>query len=471
MAFTDDIIGMIILVLVVIIASSLVAVKILRSEGSSAESRNEAFLEDHYTTAVDAFFHMSDNMTRKPFNVVLGDYYIEGKYIGARDDPELLKAQVESVLDSIFGKGNYYTNISPVISGSTISFVIDGAPSLDNERARLAKQLPGFYVKLNELFAGSNIPKTNIYLLTEKSQQEACAQFPSTVNCEALDFDKLYLSESSRFEIGPPTYGYTYDQWVSKETYVGTKMPHIVYNADWVAGMYYAASEFINEQEGQSAGLSLNIVIPVSDKLSTNSIADECFNQNDINDYVPCALCNSDCAVERSKTYITDNNIQKLKDSNTLVMPVHTSKCRYIFDPVYNDFIKKTNYNQKYPKPFCTGTNPACGGCSPSTTYTDYDNFCFHSNCYPEVIEQMQELADKTSGEFFDLDTIDNLPNEIADLLKEKIDSYPLEFGVYDDNRTRYVFDRNILLPNSMLIKMNLIVYRDFYKEMEVGDN
>ncbi|MFH0870296.1 MAG: hypothetical protein V1866_04540 [archaeon] len=478
MAFTDDLIGMILVVIIVIVASVIFSTDILRSNASELESRSETYLQDYYSTSVDAFLHMRDDFSGRPFNVVLGDYYLKGKYVGNLSDPGLLKNQTERYLDAIFGADNYYMNITPIQSSSVVSFVFDGSESIQQEREYFAGRMQDLVIGLNDIFEGRSEPEVKVYILSKEPTEDVCFDFPPEM-CEAVGFNELYYN-NNHFQVLPPGFGRaTFEDWRSDypKPYAADALEYF-FAADWIAGTLYATGKYLDRPD-DAQGFSIHIVIPVSDKLSTNSIADECYNQSERDNYLACALCKEDCPVERSSRYATSEITAKLTDSRTFVVPVQTKKCRFWYDPSRFNYIARSPYidslglsvprNPPLPSPICTQT--ACVGCKPGLGVSDYYDYCFHTACHQEVTKEMKFFAENTGGKYLDRDNITDLPKAILDLVEEKVSKYPLQFGVYDPQRTRYVFQRKILLPNNVMIDLNLIVYRDLSAEAEgAGD-
>jgi len=467
MPLTDDIVAIIILVIVLILASVLFTQKIITSETASATSKHEAFLEDYYSTAINSFMHLTDNITHKQFNVVLGDYYLLGRYIGNPHDPALLKHQVEAALNNTLGQNNYYMNLTPVMTKSIISFVIDGSDSLSNERKILGSGMQTFISNLNQIFIIP--PEIKIYILTDKPETTMCAPFPDiqSLNCKAVGFDELY--SQGHFDVQPPSFGHgSYAEWEQNNPYT-LNYKYFFFSADWVAGTIYATKKFIDEGY-QRAGLSLNIVIPVSDKLSTNSIATECFNLEDRSDYIVCSLCNNDCssAAARSRTYLNEDTYTFLNNHNTIVIPLQSTRCSFNYDPSWN-YLQPSDYTNQYvsitkgfPVTPDLCSKPGCAGCSPGPP----GEFCFHKNCEGEVTAQMNELATRTGGQLFNMEDISgDLAAQLSNIIEDAVNNYYLEFGSFDPERQRYVIERNILLPSSVTTKMSLVVYKDPYED------
>ncbi len=472
MALIDDVISFVIIVLIILIGAIFITNKTITRGVDTIKEKSNEFTEQSYSTTLNTFMNVDEKATGLPHNILLGNYMSDGKRVYQVKNATFdLKLALEQELDKLYGSGMYYSRIHRQINSLFVTFVFDGSDSLQDERIEIGLKLDYIEKGINEFFGDQDIKiNSQIYILSEKSTSQMCSVFSpeQQVNCEALSFNKTYSNGVAK----APTFGFpTFKDWLNSDPYVKNNLG-LFAEGDWIAGIAYANNKYMEYATSQNIENSLHIIIPIDDELSTSSVSDTCFKikneAKSLTDYTACALCDDKCPVERSNTYLKPvTNL--MVNSSTVVIPVYSFSCSFKYNPIWNQFTQ-TDFNKVYAKlPTTYGSiceDPKCKGCDPDPK-GNLSAFCFHTNCQDFITTQMSYIANATFGELVDITDASQLPERIIEKINKSLQKFSFEIGILDTERTRYVFEREVLLPSYAKGKFNLWVYTELFEDKE----
>lgn len=512
MTLVENIVGTIMVLFFFLIAGMIITANITKTTKENIEAKEMSFFDDQYANNVNSLLLISERNTRKPMANLLGSaLYYRNNTFNFRNQTVNITAQFEELLDAVFGKGKYYMLIRPQVKEIGLKFIIDGSPSLDDERQELADNL---HLIVQEAAKGDKTVDVAIYIL--KDDIEICGKFfpgPSlwdgirqklgmadtklVGSCETIhgeesnkDGDYIYVVEEEHdyrqeFGINAP---YTLEQF--RQT--GRELAEF-YESDWASGSAFASNE-ANER----IFALVNILFPMSEELAGSSKPDECLletswrssSKADEGRRFFCDTCWQSCDLdgnsltpteERSKNLIV-NATNFIVSNNHIVNPILATGCNFQAERdvdvwrgrnlAYND----NNLGGRVVNPrdtidagilgnsFCRDTN--CGGCSIKSGVADqtqfYKNVCFHSNCQNfELENQMRLMADATGGNVIKLEDLDSLTYEVRQSINRNLENIKIELGVKRNESERYVFHRVLPLPKEQrFADFSLFVYK-----------
>ncbi len=469
MALLEDILGMIMLIFFLVIGGIFLTIQITSDQLGQVDEEIKDYLHDYYSTSMNGFMNMREEISGAPVHIIIGDYISKGTttLTGKEGRTIAVDEALEGILNEFYGQGNYYMKLTQEYTDTTISFVFDGSDSNRIEKMIVGENLESIRDRVNLIFEDSGAEvNINLYVLSENPAEEVCDVFGEHKDlCEVINAATLYDEESHLRVIDP------FDGLTGKQA----EIRHYV-ESDWMGGTIHAEREFRKKiVAGDAEEYNIHIVIPVFDQLSTSSISDECFEIDrgpaaSLSDYIVCRLCVEDCPVERSRSQMQETiDFFVERNGNSIIMPVFSFDCNLRYRYWYNNLnpVDYRDYVIGTPSPTMCHLN-SCAGCRPpregdriipSTNPDEYENVCFKTQCQYYIEQQMEELSTATGGSPINIINVQDLPALVVDQIDNVFAERELIIGTRQDDRTRYVFERNIILPTLGSVDVRLLAY------------
>ena len=460
MSVTENVMGGVIVMFIFLIAGAIVLHNLTEHTVERVEITKNKYLEEAYSSDFNAVLQATEPTTMRSFSDLLTDslYYRQDNLTFGNTTIDAQEF-FTTTLDAAVGEGRYYLEIKPKIIEVSLNFVIDGSNSLQDERTRLAEELPGIIegVKKKIYETGEEIVVANVYILGNKydlKDRQKCDIYNTDradITCYIIGAEELYTPPDDfnnetydvnskeqykiEFNVTAPYSDVNYVRNIRK---AGEKD---YYEADWGAGVAYASAH--------NKGLAkLVVLFPVSDELSTSSIPDSCFDISDIPRQKMCDLCNTNCPAERSAKSV-ELALNVAKANGHIVNPIYSFNCDYDYKPMFNTYFEIVNGHST--SNVCSEST--CGGCSMN------NGVCFHPDCEQVILEQMNHVASETFGNVINLADIQNLVYDISTAIDDNIEEYKFKVGEEYDHATRYVSERSLPLPNKLMTDAKLFIY------------
>lgn len=460
MSVTENVMGGVIVMFIFLIAGAIVIHNLTEHTVNKVELTKNKYLEEAYSSDFNAVLQATEPTTMRSFSDLLTNalYYREDNLTFGNRTIDTKKF-FQSTLDAAIGEGRYYLEIKPKIIEVSLNFVIDGSNSLQDERDKLADELPGIIhgVKKKIYETGEEVVVANVYILGNKydlKDRQKCDNFNTDradITCYIIGADDLYAapedSADETYDVNNKeqykidfnvTAPYTDVNYVRNIRKAGEKD---YYEADWGAGVAYASAH----NKGMA---KLVVIFPVSDELSTSSIPDACFHISDIPRQKMCDLCNTDCPAQRSADSV-GKGLAVAKANGHIVNPIYSFTCDYDYKSMFNTYFEIVN--GRATNNVCAELT--CGGCSVQ------GGVCFHPDCEGAILEQMNNIADETFGKVINLADIQNLVYDISTAIDDNIEEYKFKVGSEYEHATRYVSERSLPLPNKLMTDAKLFIY------------
>jgi hypothetical protein len=470
MALLEDVLGIIFIVFFMIIAIVFISTALVTDQTLSIEKEQQDYLFDYYSTSVNSFMNLRDQFSNVPVHIIIGNYIGRGERVVLGDNGTSLNVTdlLEDLLDNFFGKDNYYAEIRQDYTNTTLSFVFDGSDSNRKEKIIIGERLQDILDSVNAIFEGYGVSATaNLYVLSERQEIEACKDFGNhSDTCTIINSSAIYGDDSSPIVERPIRHSLT--------NYRALDSHYL--ESDWLGGIVHAEKLFRRELIGvDEREEDVHIVIPVFDQLSSSSISDDCFHiasTENLGNYVICRLCHPECPTNRTEAQLnTTVNYFLERNRNSLVLPVFSFTCnfRYFYD--WNGINPRDPFDQFMPPSIasgetichydgCTGCSPASGNdFIPSTNNTLYQNVCFKDYCQEAIWNQMNRIAEPTGGSPVNIANTNEIASQITENLENAFEMRKLIIGEKYPQRTRYVFETSITLPNLGKAEVYLQVY------------
>ena len=467
MALLEDIVSMIIVVFVLLIVGSMIAGTLFTERASNLENEQTRYLEDYYATSVNNFVNYRESNTGLPVHVLIGNYISRGeeRVVSLDGDIINIEEELDDVLREFYGENNYYMTVRQDYVDTTLSFVIDGSDSVRIEREIIGEEIGNILEFVSTMFGDAEAEVTGkVYILEGIDDKDLCDDFPTDiVSCERITHSGLYGDSDDVLEMIPD---------------FGEPQNTHYLQSDWISGSLLAEKNFREDLEGSGVQEEVHIMIPVFDQVSSSSVPDVCFDESNP-DYTICRLCHEeegeDCsAVERNaENLVNVTNFINERTPNSVVMPVFSFDCNFQDFFVWKQYSPGEDYEQ-----YMSGVEglaadeslcslDSCGACDldgdlspvPEEDEDMYSNVCFRSSCQQDIEDQMQYIASNTGGLSVSIDDREDITDIIAETIEDVFDERRIEFGVQDPDRTRYVFERTIVLPSLGDTQVYLQVY------------
>ena len=484
MGAVEDIMAAVILMFIFLIGGIIYMTSFAQDAAGGMGVKRDVFFDDSYINNLNNMLKITEPVSGRSMGVLMADaVYYRNDTLVFNDEPINVTQRIDELLNMSFGHARYFLEVKPRIIEVSMNFIIDGSDSLTDERQQLADNLLTIILrvekKLNETNAGyrykvamtKNPVQANIYILGEKA--ELCEVFDTMhdprnlVRCQVIGSRELYLRNATanasttfinntRYNLDAflayynmtPPFGF---EWVADNT--SYYAPEIEYfSADYGYGTAYA-SNF----DARMTLSHMTLLFPMSDELSTSSIADECFlirqGMNAWGAWVDCSLCRDDCPAERSLTSIT-KGIEVARDNSHIINPIFSFSCDYNYLSDYN-----IAYDMHHGS---SGTTNACSLAACEGCELDSEgNVCFHPQCSQITLSHMEQMANATSGKVINLADIATMDINITDTINENIEQYALRIGMRLEHAQRDVVEVTQPLPNGELVDIRLWVYKN----------
>lgn len=511
MTLVENIIGTIMVLFFFLIAGMIITANITKTTKENIEAKEMSFFDDQYANNVNSLLLISERNTKKSMANLLGSaLYYRNNTFNFRNQTVNITAQFEELLDAVFGKGKYYMLIRPQVKEIGLKFIIDGSPSLDDERQELSDNL---HLIVQEAAKGNKTVDVAIYIL--KDDTEICGKFfpsPSlwdgirqklgmadtklvgsceTIHGEESNMDDSYIYAVQQERDYRQQFGINAPYTLAQFSGTGRDLEEF-YESDWASGSAFASNE-ANER----IFALVNILFPMSEELAGSSKPDECLletswrssSKADESRRFFCDTCWQSCDLDASTDTATEARSSKLVvnatnfivSNNHIVNPILATGCNYQAERSVNVWRgRNLAYNdpnlggQVVPvrntiadilgNSFCRDTN--CRGCGIKPGVTDqtqfYQNVCFHPNCQNfELENQMKIMADATSGNVIKLSDLDSLTYQVRQSINRNLENIKIELGVKRNESERYVFHRVLPLPKEQrFADFSLFVYK-----------
>ena len=465
---TDSIVGMLILIIAIVAIGVVVTGSITKNSVRDVEQDRNVLFEERTDTAIDAVFASTEDQTGMSISELIGE-----SMFTLRTDVQIGNITVPIVeetrerLDTVFGQGNYYVTLKPIIKGVNLMFVLDSSESVTVERDTIADNLAFIQTTIEERIQVIGDEKvTTQILILPTTQDTPCPTFddlqlPDTT-CEQLTDISLYAPLLEKGWERPGFGAGTYNDWASTTHYAGIESFAL---SDWGAGTATAALRYQSDAYLQNT-VNLNLIFPLSDELSTTSKAKTCFNKFTDEEWFICQMCDGTCPTARSLQSISQA-INITQQTKSLVFPIYSFNCDYNYVPEWNRISLSSNtyihsFNDQgsiplddFPAESWCSQN-ACPGC------TEIGNdFCFHDNCQPILQNHMELIANATNGSVFNVNDASEIPDNILTAFDRATASYNFEIGYEDEQRDRFVYEKIVPLPNGAFGRVSLWVYTE----------
>ena len=203
MTVTENVMGGVIVMFIFLIAGAIVVHSLTEHTVDRIDLTKNKYLEEAYSSDFNAVLQATEPMTMRSFSDLLTDalYYRQDNLtFGNRtiNTKEFFK----STLDAAIGEDRYYLEIKPKIIEVSLNFVIDGSDSLQDERDKLAEELPGIIegVKKKIMETGEEVVVANVYILGNKydlKDRQKCDLFNTDradITCYVIGAEEMYAA-------------------------------------------------------------------------------------------------------------------------------------------------------------------------------------------------------------------------------------------------------------------------------------
>lgn len=474
---TDSILNSVVLIVIVLALAVIVTTITLQNMRFGGELESNAFLEEQTNIAIDSF--LVSTVSGESIRSLLGRAMLDLRInLSVNETTINLINESEKRLDIMFGKDNYYFELTPVIKGVNLMFVFDISASTESEIEVIKDNLELIQEEIQEFVrsqgTGDEDVSIQIFMLPGppgRCQSINSLNLPNT-ECFPLASEIMYDELLEKGWTFPDFGSGSYENW-QRLTHYATRDSFA--QSDWAAGTAYAALFFENDPFLQNQA-NINFIFPMSDELTTSSKADECFNLETISEFIVCQLCEDGCtqgssANTRSQMMIDQTAIiLDSLETTSRVFPIFSVECNFRYEAGYNQFSFSEN---PYINSFIDGaafssaeapevtwcSQDSCSACEQQES--DMDSFCFQNECWATLQNHMAQLAQGSDGEIINVNDVSTIPTQILDSFSETVDAFNFTVGVRDESRERFVHEKIIRLPNGFLNKITLWVYRD----------
>jgi hypothetical protein len=479
----DKILSIVLILVVLLVGGLLLFNGVFSGTSSEQQLKRQSYEQLYSQTLFRAVLDTNEQSTGATYDSLLSAAVNRLNTTIRIGDKELdVRAAFSSTFDSLLGTGNYYLRVQPALRGVAVSYVLDGSPSLAEQRRVIRDSLTNTFADLHQLLGGNASIYITIYVLGKTG----CDEFQNVpdITCSQLRYDELY-SALIRHSLSPAVVaGFaSYSRWAASQHFAD---PSFLADSDWASGVAYASFRFKEDPDlaFQRATTNLHVIVPLADELSSSSKADTCFTKANATDWQFCALCDNTCPVSRSETLARQANAV-VRENGDYVIGVYTVDCTYDYNESINGFTTNEYICSFADSPKPTGCNPlingfygpgninwcqqnACGGCKPPIPNIDYVPFyancpgtgcyCFHKACKAALEQHMGILANGT-GQVLALTNLDLLKTIIQNHVTSLVTSFNFEIGVKNETRQRYIASDHVTLANGQEIKVELWVY------------
>jgi len=444
-----------------IIAGTALFSEVSRQGLEKAESKQLFFRADREETNLNALLQAEEPESGLPMSVMLGKALMSrGRLVNYGDKSINVTKHFKELLDYSYGEGNYYFELSVPFILLNLNFVIDGSGSLAEEREALREVLPRIINLSRSLLPEEGKVVSHVFILSDENLCSTYQELDRAIpwfSCRSIGFKELYeVPEPLWDNISPPSFGYaSFQEWNESRHFLQAEE---FFSADWAAGSAYASYTYFSNPLLNSVP-GLNIIFPISDELSTSSIASSCFTSRDDEYSLVCSLCEDSCtngdAVARSHR-IVRNAISLFQKTLDIVNPIYSFECDLNYSWIVDRYTPGNRWGSPSPT-WCE--SPNCAGCSGARP-----NACYQPNCNIHVQSQMEELARATHGVALNLGgNLNALESKLREALQRNMEDnkYLITIGARKEDESRYSALRRIPLPNNFFATAKLWVYEE----------
>jgi hypothetical protein len=429
MAATDNIIGMVIIVSVLLIGGLLLQTNQLTQTTISFENNQDIYEQQKLSRDVESILQVTEPVSKLPLSRIISNIPYTNNGVGTIYGVDFNQIKyVESVFDSIYGKGNYFVELTPLVSKVRIIFVIDGSSSMYNDLDTITKIIPRILtnfkdrnynvvdsrayvllqgvadnqVKANELTnlnKASDITPDNII-----GANNSCTNDSSNKGVYNKYFKNELKNSSSDYFVG-------YDLYTNALNFRNISPDcNALFNnkirgqhyEDWATGTLFAAMDIERKSTTDLNDPTMTIIVPVSDEIASGSEADSCYDQTlSPLERSRCELCTADTNRFDRANKLISFAVDKFEEENFdyIIFPIAIKPENTV--PDKTDFCNKDGNE-------CTTSS--CFDCCDNTHYCEEckrvgDKAGVHNNqtVIDEMLNEMEKLANATGGEVIDL--------------------------------------------------------------------
>lgn len=208
----SDVMSTLVLVILFLLASGIILSQNTTFLQNNAQNSFSEYQSEKLSADFESILGIDEPVSQKSLATLLGDavYYRKisfsyhnptiipnadiNSYYNADSNQLNIRSALETVMDKLYGKNNYYLEISPKLLDLRLFFVIDGSPSLNNEAVQLvdyATGIPRIVRQFKDLNYGVH-PKVFI-MAGELMQSNPCQTFEdNNISCEYVYKEQLY---------------------------------------------------------------------------------------------------------------------------------------------------------------------------------------------------------------------------------------------------------------------------------------
>ena len=366
-----------------------------------------------------------------------------------------LEGRVGQILDSVYGKGNYYLEMIPPKAKIRVYFVADNsqgmAGDIDNLNAMIPEIISGIegdYSIETAAYVMSRFPGTGCESLENAGEcfDSALADYGpegeegtlSGENCPKEGsgiYNKYFARELKR----PSSPFFLMEDAIDSNCVTGADYNRVVrgkFYKDWATATAYVARE-IDEKGVESGEPTLTFIFPLSDEISTGAAADLCSTKSPGAERSYCNICTGDAnRFERSSRAI-GHALEVLSGYDYRVFPIaaRSPQGMVVPDPLCNE-----------DGSICTSGN--CQPCCGTLNCTECPVEGLHGT--PEDISQLRQdmarLAAGTGGKVIDMigdEYASHMQDGIMRIINEAA-SQKFSFGTKKEGAQKYAVTRSI---------------------------
>ncbi len=487
----QNILSMLVLILFMITIGFFIYNSNIDSISNLYESEETKFTYNTHSTTFDTVLLVYENESKSSYSDLIAKASEEQKEIINISGIEVdVPERLQDILDQAYGIENYFLKITPRVADISLNFVIDGSSTLEDEREELALKLPGLLdtIKDQNTIEGESTIVANIFILgsQKNTSDNACenvfkASMYGEINCEYLDEVALYEKpiidpDVETVDFNKYKIDYNVKAPYSDEAYTNNVRKFSggiedYFEADWGAGIAHVSARMKDTAK-------LVLIFPMSDELSTSSIAQTCFT----NTLVPgksgdhrreqkvCDFCVDSCSdpttVNRAFNSI-QTGAEVAKDNEHVVYPIFAYDCDY----PYNSLTFDSYFENIFGITLDVNATAACDdlSCSGCEVESGTSNICFHPECRETIIEHMEYLANETNGNIIDLQNLEELVDSVQNGVTKTLNSFYIEIGEEKEDLSKFTYTRSIVMGDNLFTQIYLEVYYD-YSQKDVDD-
>jgi hypothetical protein len=486
MAATDNIIGMVIIVSVLLIAGIILQTNYLNQASTFIGATQDVYEQKKASSDIDSILQLTEPVSKLKLSKIITDSVYANNGVSKVYGFDFNQVDyIKQVFDSIYGSGNYFVEIKPPITKIRLFFLMDGSSSMQNDMNALSKIIPSI---TNHFKDKNYIVESKTYVLVQGTSDNP-VKASNFTGMNAVDvpadnvigasgsgcsfdsankgvYNKYFFNNlkktDSNYYVGWDLYTHTtgFDQIPSCIPLIDKKIRGQHYE-DWASGVAFVAKDVARKSVGDFNDPTLTIIAPLSDEIASGSEADNCYDTVlTPSERNRCELCNADqnrfLRAERLVKFATD----KIRDENF----------DYIVFPIA--IRPETTLPSQNDQNFCGPDGEVRSNCSTSICYPCCDktncNECnssgIHNNqtVISEMISEMNSLATATGGEVIDLTNGYSDENEFLGTFLNAVEKAEKSIFIGEEKKEeKIVINRLIPTSNSTFVELRVGFYKD----------